>query len=165
MAKIGPFHKTFGPDIEIFFWLPSGSSFSIHSRPHVREVFELSIQGDKGFLLYDGYHRIENHPPPYPEYEQWNVSFGDQRTPHEEWLPQDLTMIVYETNREKKEQIDITYHICGTKREIIECTDVYSKDVDPCGEEMEICYFPTNKQKLYFDILRPSIKNEQTTAV
>ena len=117
-------------------------------------MFELSIQGDKGFLLYDGYHRIENHPPPYPEYEKWD-------TPYEVWFPQPLTMLVIEHDREKKERIDITYHICGTKREIIENTNVYSKDVDPWGEEMEICFFPTDKQKLYFDIVRPSTKNEQ----
>jgi len=153
MAKTGPFHKTFGQDIEIHFWLPSDSSFSIHSRPYVRDVFELNIQGDKGFLLYDGYHRVENHPPPYPEYEQWD-------TPHGEWLPQHLTMIVYETNREKKEIIDTRFTICATHREMIESTDVYSKEIDNNGEEMNICFFSTDKQKLYFDILRPSTKNE-----
>ena len=130
----------------------------MHSRPHVREVFELSIQGDKGCLIFDGYHRVENHPPPYPEYGKWD-------TPYENWFPQPLTMIVYETNKEKKESTEIRYEICGTKHEIIECTDSYSKDIDPWGEEMEICYFPTNKQKLYFDILRPSTKNEQTPDV
>jgi hypothetical protein len=158
MEKIGSFHKSFGKDIEIHFWLPSDSSFSKHSRPYVKEVFELNIQGTKGFLVFDGYHRVENHPPPYPEYDKWD-------TPYEEWFPQPLTMIVHETNREKKEIIDTRFTICATHKEIIENTDVYGKDVDTNGEEMNICFFPTDKQKLYFDILRPSTKNEQTPPV
>ena len=149
MEKIGPFHKSFGKDIEIHFWLPSDSSFSIHSRPYVKDVIELNIQGTKGYLVFDGYHRVENHPPPYPEYEgrEWEK-------PHDAWLPQPLTMIVIQ--RVKNE--DILFNICATKREIIECTDTYGKDVDPDGNIMNISLCSTDKQKLYFDIVRSEDK-------
>ncbi len=38
------------------------------------------------------------------------------------------------------------------KREKIECTNRISKIEDWGGEEMDVCLFPTDRQKIYFNI-------------
>ena len=133
-----------------------------------QEPIEYQCDGKEGFIHFDGYYYVEDHAPPYPEDENMKPWERPNRRSH--WLPKKLHLIV--TKREKEPEVKensetntTTYHykvidqnfyfIEIYKREIHECTDRISKDVDldGDGELVDVCFFPTNRQTVYFRVL------------
>jgi len=121
--------------------------------------------GKEGYICFDGYYYVEDHAPPYPEdegLEAWN-----RPSRYSEWLPKKVGMIVHlrETEPSKTEiqengstrmfytmLEDNAYSIEIYKRVIHEKTDRMS-EIEEDGEIMNVCFFPTNKQTLYFRVL------------
>jgi hypothetical protein len=127
--------------------------------------FEYVCDGKEGSLCFDGYYYVEDHAPPYPEdagKERWEC---DRQS---EWLPKKLRMHVVRSETEPYKQEgntsyfhvleDNTYIVEVYKRVKHENTDTYSKEEDDNGEEMNICFFPTDKQTIYFRVLE-TLKN------
>ena len=131
--------------------------------PYVRdgETVEYVCDGKQGTIAFDGYFYVENGPPPYndsaPLYERY-----------EEWLPKKAFMFV--TYREKDpyktEAVDgwthlyyrefekYAYIIEIYKKEVYESTDEMSNIEDgDSGEMMDVCFFPTNRLKIWFRVL------------
>jgi hypothetical protein len=144
-------------DTEIHF-CPEGRTLA---KPFVKEIYDFTLTDTTGVLTFDGYYYIENHPPPYPEDEALHYADRPQRWSYS--LPQTLEMHVLEyTDKRHREFKSTFYTIRCTKKVIHECTNVYGKETDEDGEEMNICFFSTDKQTIYFEILE---KNEPTMGV
>ena len=130
--------------------------------PYIREEksVEYICDGKEGSICFDGYFYVEDHAPPYPEdggKEPWEC---ERRRV---WLPKKLKMYVSRKETEPYKQEGNTsyfniveehvYIIEVYTRVIHECTDKYSEIEEDNGEIMNVCFFPTNKQTLYFRVL------------
>ena len=136
--------------------------------PYVREndtiVYE--CDGKEGTVAFNGYFYVENGPPPYPEDSDPMIN-RPQR--YSEWLPKKLIMYVtlretepytHEFNEDTgfthtsyKELEKYCYMIEVYKKEVYESTDEISEIDDEDGEPLHVCFFPTNKMKLWFRVL------------
>jgi hypothetical protein len=122
-----------------------------HSDPHlfVNDEYptEYKCDGTQGSYTFNGYYYVENHPPPYPEDEKLKLYERPYR--HSNYLPQILELYVksYTTGEEHFYKVEIY------KKEIHMNTDKISTITDDDGTEMNVCFFPTNLQTLYFKIL------------
>lgn len=117
-------------------------------RPFIKELFNYSIDTtlNEGTIEFDGYYYIND---PSDEKNDWDSQNNDD-------LPTQLLMNVFicETEPTYKQVAHNCFHIEVYKRFIIQNTDVISKEIDEDGEEMNICFFPTNRQRLHFKILK-----------
>ena len=139
--------------------------------PYVIEEGSIKFEcdGKEGTIYFNGYYYVENHAPPYPEDEGLE---GWERQRHSEWLPKKHLMTLAfgnkipcndkcrEDNRcshgEFTNDKYETYEIEIYKKETHESTDVISKIEDANGEEMDICFFPTDFITLHFRVLASS---------
>ena len=116
--------------------------------------------GTEGSIFFDGYYYVEDNPPPYPE--------DEQITRFSRWLPKTLELYVRRRTTEpyKEEPSEFggirqffniveehAYIVEIYKRTIHENTDKISEIEDEDGEPMSVCFFPTNKQTIYFRVL------------
>ena len=130
--------------------------------PYIREEepVDYICDGKMGSICFDGYFYVEDHAPPYPDdagKEPWEC---DRRR---DWLPKTLYMTVNRTETEPyKVEGNTSYYrtveqyqymIEVYKRIIHKSTDKYSEVEEDDGEIMNVCFFPTNKQTLYFRVL------------
>jgi hypothetical protein len=133
-----------------------------------QKPIEYQCDGKEGFIHFDGYYYIEDHAPPYPEDDNMKVWERPRRWEH--WLPKKvhLTVIQREDKPYTQENSETntttehyklienqTYLVEIYKRDIHECTDRISKDVDLDGDGdlVDVCFFPTNRQTVYFRVL------------
>lgn len=130
-----------------------------------QEAIEYMCDGREGFVHFDGYYYVEDTAPPYPEDLDPDAPYVRRRENH---LPQTLYMQMKKREKEpSKEEYDelekytrISYNVLEEymykieiyKRVIHESTDKYSK-IDDDGEPMTVCFFPTNRQTVYFRVL------------
>jgi hypothetical protein len=131
--------------------------------PYIRgqEPIEYFCDGKEGYIRFDGYYYVENHAPPYLE----DDALGPCRC--NTWLPQKLIMFsrLFEKEPFNVEVVDnatksyfkelesLQYIIEIYKKEIHENTDVISEIEDEDGEKANVCFFPTNRQTIYFRVL------------
>ena len=129
---------------------------------HGQEPIEYFCDGKEGYIHFDGYYYVENHAPPYLEDEAID---GPCR--YNAWLPQKLVMFsrIFEKEPYKVEVLDNTtksyfkeieslqYIVEIYKKEIHENTDVISEIEDDNRDTMRVCFFPTNRQTIYFRVL------------
>ena len=131
--------------------------------PYIRgqEPIEYFCDGKEGYIHFDGYYYVENHAPPYLE----DDAVGPCRC--NSWLPQKLVMFsrLFEKEPYEVEVLDnvtksyykeiesLQYIVEIYKKEIHENTDVISEIDDGDGEKANICFFPTNRQTIYFRVL------------
>jgi hypothetical protein len=126
-----------------------------------QEPIDYFCDGKYGYIHFDGYYYVENHGPPYLGEE----ALGQRR--YNAWLPQTLRMFsqLFEKYPYKVDVVDnvtksyykeiesIQYIIKIYRKDIHENTDVVSEIDDGDGENMKICFFPTNRQTIYFRVL------------
>jgi hypothetical protein len=126
-----------------------------------QEPIEYSCDGKEGYIHFNGYYYVENHAPPYLEDEALRPRRYDV------WLPQKLKMITQLREKEpyKEEVVDnvttsyykelecLQYIIEVYKKVIHKNTDVISEIDDGYGENTRVCFFPTNRQTIYFRVL------------
>lgn len=135
--------------------------------PYLGEDPEITCDGSEGTILFDGYYYVDDHGPTE---EELTLPAWERPQKYGRHLPQTLDMYVeiYKKEPYKVEKLEsggtryhyetvkkYAHHVEIYKRVIHECTDQISKIVED-GEEMDICFFPTNLQTLYFRILGPS---------
>ena len=139
-----------------------------HRVPYIRDKESLiySFDGSGGSITFDGYFYVEDHAPPYPEdvgLKPWEV---DRQS---EWLPKKLFMHVQLREKEPwktevaEDQMstrvfyniieDNAYIVEVYRREKYECTDKYSEVADEDGDLMNICFFSTMRQAIWFRVL------------
>ena len=136
--------------------------------PYIHDVpIDYKCDGVTGHLTFDGYYYVEDHAPPYPEDDALQPWERPQR--RDICLPQTLKLHVKlretEPNRIERNDVEMwsRYHyniieehawvVEIYKRVIHECTDKYSNIDDSDGEEMNVCFFPTNSQTIYFRVV------------
>lgn len=140
--------------------------------PYVRgehDTIVYECDGKEGTIAFNGYFYVENDPPPYPEDSNPTMQPWERPRRHSEWLPKKVAMSL--THREKepykrdydeekmctreyyKEYEKCFYIIEIYKKEVYESTDEISKIDDEDGEEMNVCFFPTNRMKIWFRVL------------
>jgi hypothetical protein len=130
------------------------------------KTFEYTCEGKEGSLTFDGYYYVDDHEPPYPEEDA--MKLWERPTKYGVWLPQKLNLYVQVTEKEpyKIEKLEggVTQYYFNTveehgyiievyKRIIHESTDRISEVDDEEDGPMNICFFPTNKQTIYFRVL------------
>jgi len=114
--------------------------------PYVRHgdsvVYESN--GNEGTLAFNGYFYVENDPE-------------DSKKPrrYSESLPKKVFMSLRHYDEEPyKEYENVFYKIEIYKVELYESTNEISEiDGDDGEEPMRVCFFPTNKMKIWFRIL------------
>ena len=149
--------------IEIFFQNKDNTSV-----PYIvdQDTTKYVCDGKEGSIYFDGYYYVEDHAPPYPEdevLERWKRPIR-----HAEYLPRTLQMYM---NRREKEPYKTEVHKNGVTtvfhKTIEECyytieiykrtthasTDRISEEEGEGGEPMSICFFPTNRQTIYFRVI------------
>ncbi len=113
-----------------------------------QEPIEYFCDGKEGYIHFDGYYYVENHAPPYLEDE----ALGPRR--YDVWLPQKLTMFVQLFEKETYKELECLQYIVEIYKKVIhENTDVISDIEEGDGEKMKVCFFPTNRQTIYFRVL------------
>ena len=142
-------------DSEVILWF---SNLEGEGRcvPHINEnySFEYSCDGKEGSIEFDGYFNVEDEAPPYPE---------DYELTNSNWLPKKLIML-FERLENKPYLVEggtshhktiekYTYLIEVYKRVKHESTNKYDNVTDDDGEKMSICYFPSDRQTIYFRVL------------
>jgi hypothetical protein len=131
--------------------------------PYIRgqEPIEYFCDGKEGYIHFDGYYYVENHAPPYLE----DDAVGPCRC--NSWLPQKLVMFsrLFEKEPYEVEVLDnvtksyykeiesLQYIIEIYKKEIHENTDIISEIEDNNRDAMRVCFFPTNRQTIYFRVI------------
>ena len=140
-------------DIEIFR-ADNGGHASGHANPYIcdKDTIEYTCDGKTGSLTFDGYYYVEDHAPPYPEDATHYVSR------YSDCLQKKHMMYVYHIENDVCKE-EHWYLIEIYKRVTHKCTDRISENVciddddDDDGELMNVCFFPTNLQTIYFNIL------------
>ncbi len=131
--------------------------------PYIKDLLNYSIDStlNEGSVEFDGYYYVHDEEPAN-EYERR----------YSEVLPTKLIMNVCVMDSEAKpvpgevgafRQELVSggeYLIEVYKREYIKNTDIISTIEDEDGEEMRVCFFPTDHQRLHFRILK-EIKSSQ----
>jgi hypothetical protein len=128
------------------------------------ESVKYTCDGTEGVISFDGYYYVEDHAPPYPE----DDALPEWERPHRrsEYLPQTMELYVKirETEPYREEHMSTFtrvhykvleehwYKIEIYKRVKQESTDRMSEIEEDDGP-MSVCFFPTNKQILYFRVL------------
>ena len=138
--------------LEVYFRGPNKTPYICK-----QESILYMCDGIEGSLFFDGYYYVEDSKPVSEEVARYH-----------DWLPQvlDLYVKVRELEPYKKEvdERGFVRHIHNIieehlftieiyKRVIHDSTDVISQVEDEDGEEMNVCFFPTNKQTIYFRVL------------
>jgi len=115
-----------------------------------QEPISYECDGKEGTIFFNGYYYVENHAPPYPEdglVERW-----ERPRRYDTWLPKEALLFVKEEEDGKVIQ-DHLYKVEIYKKEVYKSTDSIGTDIDGNGEPINICFFPTNKQRIYFRVL------------
>ena len=130
-------------DLQIYF----NSDEAPH--PYIHEIYDYQNDGVKGFIEFDGYYYVNDSDTEL-----------DPLIPHQRYqysLPQEIQMLIC------RDCILINaYEIEIYKREKIYNTDTYSSVDDLDGSEMNICFFPTDYQRIYFRVLDIMVEPERS---
>ena len=113
------------------------------SHPYVQELFDLRLDASEGHIEFNGYYYADDSTFPRRHLMLYAM-YSDATTMKEE----KGYRTIYAN------QVEHTLAIEIYKREIIENTDVTSNIEDDDGESMDVCFFPTNRQTLFFRILK-----------
>lgn len=140
---------------------------SHRQKPYIcgQEPIEYFCDGKEGYIHFNGYYYVENHAPPYLEDDILDIF--DRPCRYDSWLPQKLIMIVQLCEKEpyKVETADnitksyyseverFQYIVEIYRKEIHENTDVISDIEGGDGENRMVCFFPMNRQTIYFRVV------------
>ena len=163
---------------EIYF---STLSRDEHRAPYVRggDTVVYNCDGKEGTLEFNGYYYVENDPPPYPEDADTSKKPWEKPQRYPEWLPKKVHMSMtykekepYKTKYNALEKSTYAYYnelekhqyiIEIYKKESYESTDEISEIEDEDGDTMRVCFFPTNKLKIWFRVIEDLTSIESHT--
>ena len=132
---------------------------------HGQEPIEYFCDGKEGYIHFDGYYYLENHAPPYTEDDE--LEMWDRPSRYDTWLPQKLIMFMQLREKEPykvevndnvtqsyyTELENVRYVVEIYKKIIHENTDTISEIEDDDRKPMRVCFFPTNRQTIYFRVI------------
>lgn len=131
-----------------------------------RDSTEYTCDGKEGSITFDGYYYVEDRAP---QEDHASTEGGTQ------YLPQTLYLFMNLCEKEPyKTEVSTmgfttshyrtieehAYIIEVYKRVMHESTDRISNIEDSDGEDMKVCFFPTNKQTIYFRVLDAEVKRK-----
>jgi len=140
--------------------------------PYVSELYSYTCDGSEGIIEFDGYYRLNDGEddvyksckslPSKELFIEQILSDTPKyvsRAPHP-WQPLELDPSHSSQNIEYVSYDileDNLYLIEVYRRETIECTNQISTIEDEDGEEMNVCFFPTDRQRIYFRVLETNM--------
>lgn len=138
------------------------------SHPYVRNVIDFKCNGISGELAFDGYYYVNDdsnetlYSYTLPKEEKLYVEVISDDPPiiTRQMVPSFLKdengerPLIEVEHTEYKILEKHFWKILVYKREKLRNTDVISTVTDDDGEEMNICFFPTDEQRIYFQILQ-----------
>lgn len=161
-------------------------SFYTHYRvPYIEELFSFSCDDKEGIIEFDGYYYVVDEDDTYadqyqkklPTIEHMNVLVlsddaptiidvqmnlpkpNDPSSPRSSILA-DMAATATCQHTIYKQLSNDHYIIQIYKREKIQDTSVYST-IDDGDEELNVCFFPTHRQRLYFRVLAKNPTSDQ----
>jgi hypothetical protein len=124
-------------DLQIHFNTDDGAP-----HPFIDRIFNYENNGTEGVLEFDGYYYVNDSE------EAAAKARSEYEYVYAHTLPQEAQMIIC-----KDCMLTHAYEIQIYKREKIENTDKFSIVDEPDGSEMSVCFFPTDRQRIYFKVL------------
>ena len=143
--------------------------------PYIRELHSYTCDGSEGIIEFDGYYRLNDgdddfyeHCKSLPSKELiCTLLLSDTPRIVPRLYPSHLVDICASDSSEVQTCLSYsileqnTHLIEVYRRETIECTNQISRIEDEDGEEMNVCFFPTDRQRLYFRVLETNMPNER----
>jgi hypothetical protein len=102
---------------------------------YIEKVYEYVNDGDKGYIEFDGYIYYD---------------IGDEN----QYTRNLSRCFFYVMDHIDTEKFCPFYEVEFYRREIIKNTNAYSTIEEDDGTEMNVCFFPTDRQRVYFKVLR-----------
>lgn len=157
---------------EIYFQTMSRGDFRI---PYISDgdTVIYKCDGKEGSIEFNGYFYVENSGPPYPEDSDTSLKHWEKPERYSEWLPKKYMMSMTYKEKEPYKIVKDEVKMCSYlyynelqkdyyaieiyKKEVYECTNEISEVEDEDGEMMRVCFFPTNKMKIWFRVIEEDI--------
>jgi hypothetical protein len=148
------------------------------AHPYVQEAFEFECDGLDGFLEFNGYYYVDDgvEEPRFgrclPK-EETIIVTRRLDVPPRIWRAYEPSFLKDANGVNPLVEMEISeyridqcgYRIVVSRREKIYNTDVLSRIEDNGGEEMDVCFFPTDKQRIHFRVVEILQDEKNTTAV
>ncbi len=150
---------------------------SIDGRPYIQTVYDYTCDGEHGSLEFNGYYYVDDE----------NESRFDRKLPKEEilrvkrtldvptrtWRCQEESFLTDYSGKKPLVEMEYTeytvdkfvYKVLVERREKIQNTDVYSTVEDGDEGEMEVCFFPTDHQRIFFRVLETLVSEKSVKSV
>lgn len=139
------------------------------AHPYVQEAFAFECDGRHGYLEFNGYYYV-NDVGATEDDRRFSVSLPKEEmvivtrrldVPPLIWRAYEPSFLKDANGAHPLVEMELTeyrvdqasYKILVERREKIYNTDVLSTIDDADGEEMSVCFFPTDKQRVYFRVL------------
>jgi hypothetical protein len=147
------------------------------AHPYIQEAFEFECDGLNGFLEFNGYYYVDDgvEEPRFgrclPK-EETIIVTRRLNVPPRIWRAYEPSFLKDANGANPLVEMEVTeyrvdqacYKILVERREKIYNTDVLSTVEDADGEEMSVCFFPTDKQRIHFRVLEVLRDEKNTTA-
>jgi hypothetical protein len=116
--------------------------------PYIQKLIDYSVNKDtkEGHIQFNGYYYVEDND--FPIIMPFITELHEDKPSKKEIMPNGTTEYTFETLETS------FYHVEFYKRDTIIDTSVTSTIEDEDGEEMNVCFFPTAEQKIYFRVLK-----------
>jgi hypothetical protein len=112
--------------------------------PYIQHLIEFQVNDVEGYIHFDGYYYVMNEE--FPKRIFFNTTLREAK-PYEEEIREN-------GYHSKYRLIDDTfYEVEIYDRHKMKNTSRYDEVEEEDGSKMQICYFPTNEQKIYFKII------------
>ena len=150
---------------------------SVIGHPYIQTVFDYTCDGERGSLEFNGYYYVDDE----------NESRFDRKLPKEEilyvkhtldvptrtWICQEESFLKDSNGDKPLVDMECTeytidkfvYKVLVERREKIQNTDVYSTVEDGDEGEMEVCFFPTDHQRIFFRVLETLVSEKTVKSV
>jgi hypothetical protein len=116
--------------------------------PYIQELIDFKVDKStqEGHIHFNGYYYVEDSE--FPIIMPFITQLHEDKSSKKKILPDGITQYIFNI-------IETSfYHVEFYKRETIEDTSSISKIEDEDGEEMNVCFFPTAEQKIYFRVIK-----------
>ena len=116
--------------------------------PYIQKLIDFNVDKNtkEGYIQFNGYYYTEDSE--FPVDIHFITQLHEDKPSRKDILPDGTIQYTFETLETS------FYHVQFYKRETIMDTSVVSTIEDEDGEEMNICFFPTAEQKIYFRVLK-----------
>jgi len=130
-----------------------------HITLYIGELFDYKVEGQSGYIEFDGYLYYDlGDETRYDRKLSRVLLMANETSKNGVQDPEDSSITRYECLSNHLYEVELTH------REILKNTDKLSTVEEDDGTEMDVCFFPTNHQRIHFKILREILKGEPIPA-